>query len=350
MTSSAGSYDALLFDLDGTLIRGKVELPYAVDAVAAARAGRVPIAVVTNNASRTPAEVAEQLTGAGFDIGPDEIVTSAQAGAGVLASSLEPDSEVLVVGTGALMAEVSAVGLRPVRESGARTAAVVQGHSPDTCWRDLAQACLAIRAGAEWVACNCDATLPTDAGELPGNGSMVAALMTATGRVPTVAGKPGRPLMDVAATRCGSSNPLVVGDRLNTDIAGAAALGADSLLVLTGVTGPAELLGSARVLCPTYVAEDLRALTDLEQARVGPRQGWSADVECGSITLSGGGDPWDALRVLCAASTGVAPGPVRIVGSGVEAQAALATLGLPESVDVVPDTVDPINPVRKDQR
>lgn len=332
MTLSSNGYDAILFDLDGTLIRGRAEVPHAIDAVAACRRAGLGVVVVTNNASRAPAEVAEQLRSAGLGIGPDEVVTSAQAGARVLAALLEPGAEVLVVGTPALAAEVEAAGLAPVREAGPDTAAVVQGHSPDTCWRDLAQACLAIRAGATWVACNRDATLPTDAGELPGNGSMVAALVTATGTTPTVAGKPGRPLLEVAAASCGAAAPLVVGDRLDTDIAGGIATGADTLLVLTGVTRPTDLLAAAHECCPTYVAPDLRALTDLEAARVGPRPGWEARREGTDLVLSGSGDPWDALRALCAVA---ATGPwARLTGSDGAAQDALRAVGLE------PDTVD----------
>ncbi|MCB0945446.1 MAG: HAD hydrolase-like protein, partial [Mycobacterium sp.] len=149
-------------------------------------------------------------------------------------------SAVLVVGTDALGDEIAAVGLRPVRLASEEPAAVVQGHSTETCWANLAEAALAIRAGALWVAANVDKTLPTERGLLPGNGAMVAALRTATEAEPQVAGKPAPTLMSDALARGDFHAPLVVGDRLDTDIAGANAADLPSLMVLTGVSTAVE--------------------------------------------------------------------------------------------------------------
>ena len=147
---------------------------------------------------------------------------------------------VLVVGTGALVREVELVGLTPTRTADDAVAAVVQGLAKDTSWHDLAEATVAINAGALWVACNVDPTLPTERGMLPGNGSLVAAVRAATGREPLVAGKPATPLMDEAIRAANADHALAIGDRLDTDIAGAAAAGLDSLLVLSGVETPAD--------------------------------------------------------------------------------------------------------------
>jgi HAD superfamily hydrolase (TIGR01450 family) len=260
-------YDGVLLDLDGTVYRGPLAIPGAVHAVQAVRRAGRAVGYVTNNASRSPAEVAAQLTALGFDADPEHVITSSQAGAALLAERLAEGDAVLVVGTQALADEVRAVGLTAVRRAAAledgpppAVRAVVQGHSPTTCWADLAEACLAIRAGALWVACNVDPTLPTERGELPGNGSMVAALRTATGQEPLIAGKPQRRLLDQAAQRLSLRSPLVVGDRLDTDIAGASAAGMDALLVLTGVSRPAELRTVPPHLRPRYVAADLTAL------------------------------------------------------------------------------------------
>src|SRR5829696_1118390 len=143
-------YDGVLLDLDGTVYRGDVALPGAVTTVAAI--GR-PVGYVTNNASRSPREVAVQLTRLGFEADQANITTSAQAAAALLAERLPAGSAVLVVGTDALADEVDAAGLTSVRRAADEPAAVVQGHSPTTCWSDLAEACLAVRAGALWVAC-----------------------------------------------------------------------------------------------------------------------------------------------------------------------------------------------------
>ncbi|GGP63988.1 HAD-IIA family hydrolase [Saccharothrix coeruleofusca] len=255
-------YDALLLDLDGTVYRGREAVPGAVAAVAAARERGTGIRFVTNNASRSPREVAEHLTELGFDAALDEVSTSAQAAATMLVDLVPEGSPVLVLGTDALAEEVRLRGFSPTREA-AGAVAVVQGLSQDLGWRELAEACVAVRAGARWVACNVDATLPTERGLLPGNGALVAALRTATGVEPLVAGKPATPLLEQAAKSLGAQRPLVVGDRLDTDIAGAVNAGMDSLLVLTGVSTEAEARALPEERRPTYVAADLSVLDRL---------------------------------------------------------------------------------------
>ena len=186
------AYDALLLDLDGTVYAGKLEIPGAKTAL---DAGDQKNYYVTNNASRSPETVAEHLRELGFAAEPDEIVTSAQTAARLLAERLPMGSRVLVVGTEALVHEIRSVGLGVTRSADDRPAAVVQGHSTQTGWEILSEAALALRAGALWVACNVDATVPTERGLQVGNGSMVAAVAHATGREPLVAGKPAAPLM-----------------------------------------------------------------------------------------------------------------------------------------------------------
>ncbi|WP_158853001.1 HAD-IIA family hydrolase [Saccharothrix deserti] len=252
-------YDALLLDLDGTVYRGREAVPGAVEAVAAAREHGTGIRFVTNNASRSPEAVAEHLTELGFHAALDEVSTSAQAGAAMLLDLVPQGSHVLVLGTAALAEQVRLRGFQPT-DSAEHAQAVVQGLSQELGWRELAEACVAIRKGARWVACNVDATLPTERGLLPGNGAMVAALRTATGVEPLVAGKPATPLLEQAAKSAGAQRPLVVGDRLDTDIAGAVNAGMDSLLVLTGVSTEAEADGLPEEQRPTYVAADLSVL------------------------------------------------------------------------------------------
>ncbi|RSD11429.1 HAD-IIA family hydrolase [Amycolatopsis eburnea] len=294
------AYDAVLFDLDGTVYHGARVIPGAPETIQAAREHGTPVRFVTNNASKAPEEVVAHLTGLGMPAGVDEVHTSAQAGVVLLEDRLEPGSEVLVVGTESLAAEVAGAGLTPVRENGDGVKAVVQGHSPDNTWAALAEACLAIRAGALWVACNVDATLPSERGLLPGNGSMVAALRTATDVEPLVAGKPQPLLFETAARSAGAEKPLVVGDRLDTDIAGAVAAGIDSLVVLSGVATPEQLIRAIPAERGTYLAEDLTALTESpEDLKIGPRPGWSVTVENQTLTATGDGDGLDLLRALC---------------------------------------------------
>ena len=301
----SAAHDVLLVDLDGTVYRGSEPVPGAVEALTAAGARGVGVSYVTNNASRAPGPVRDQLVGMGLELDEDDVVTSAQAAAVVLTETCAAGAAVLVVGTEALADEVRAAGLRPVRDAAEEPAAVVQGHSTDTGWAELAEAALALRADAAWVACNVDVTLPSDRGLLPGNGAMVAALRAATDREPTVAGKPAAPLLRQAIDRAGASTPLVVGDRLDTDIAGARAVDAESLLVLTGVSTAAGLLAAPADRRPTFVAADLSVLTDpddLDGVRVGAPSDWSAHVDDGVLVLSGSGDAVAALRALCAAA------------------------------------------------
>ncbi|MBB5873207.1 HAD superfamily hydrolase (TIGR01450 family) [Allocatelliglobosispora scoriae] len=236
-------------------------IPGAVETVAALRESGIGVAFATNNASRRSAEVAELLTGMGVAADPAEVLTSAGAAAAALAQRCAAGDPVLVVGAAALREEVSAAGLRPVTSADDKPVAVVQGYGPEVGWAQLTEACIAVRAGAFWVATNTDRTLPSPRGPLPGNGSLVAVLVTALGRQPDlVVGKPQPGLFHAAAARVGAERPLVVGDRLDTDIAGAGRAGMESLLVLTGVSTRAELSTVVGADRPTYVADDLTGL------------------------------------------------------------------------------------------
>ncbi|NKY54113.1 HAD-IIA family hydrolase [Nocardia vermiculata] len=253
-------FDALLLDLDGTLYRGAEVIDGTPAALAAGGDGR-RLMYVTNNASRSVGAVAAHLRDLGFSATDDDVVTSAQAAARLLADRVDSGARVLIVGTDDLAAEVELAGLRPVRQfDGDAPAAVVQGHSPRTGWPDLAEAAYAVRAGALWVAANTDATLPNERGLAPGNGAMVAALRAATDAEPVVAGKPYAPLLEDALVRAGTRRALVVGDRLDTDIDGALRVGLPSLLVLTGVSTLDQVCARPADRRPTYLARSLDAL------------------------------------------------------------------------------------------
>lgn len=255
------AYDAALLDLDGVVYRGADAVPGAAEAIAKARAAGLRIAFVTNNASRTPAAVAAHLAAVGVPATPDEVVTAAQAAATLLTTLVPPGARVLVTGGEGLREATAERGFAPVTSADDAPAAVVQGYALDLTYADLAEAALAVRAGAVWVASNLDATIPTARGQLPGNGALVALVAHATGRRPdAVAGKPERALHDEAVRRTGATRPLVVGDRLDTDVEGANRAGCDSLLVLTGVADEAALLAAPPERRPTYVGLDLGAL------------------------------------------------------------------------------------------
>lgn len=293
------AYDVLLLDLDGTVYQGPEEIPGAKEALAKCSARQF---FVTNNASRGPETVAKHLTELGMPATPDMVVTSAQAAARMVAAHVPEGSKVLVVGADALATEVELAGLAPVRSFEDGPVAVVQGFSPDIGWRDLAEGALAIRSGALWVASNVDSTLPSERGLLPGNGSLVSSLRTATGRNPLVAGKPASPIMDDACRLSGARKPLVVGDRLDTDIAGANAAGLDSLLVLTGVSGVLDVLLAEPALRPTYISRDLDGLhAPIAEVGFEESAAWQAEVVDGELVVRFTGDrtdPLDGIRAV----------------------------------------------------
>lgn len=256
-------YTAGVCDLDGVVYRGSAAIDHAVESLT--HWGR-PIVYATNNASRTPEDVAAHLSHLGLAVTPADVVTSSQAAAWVLAERVPAGATVLAVGgdgVAAALAEAGFVVVRSVPNDG--VAAVVQGYGPGVTASDLAEAAYAVQQGALWVATNTDATLPTDRGLAPGNGSLIGAVRVAVGRSPDlVAGKPEAPLYLLAAQRLGAdpSQVLAIGDRLDTDIAGAHAAGMDSLLVLTGVSTATEAAALAESEQPTHVAPDLRVLRE----------------------------------------------------------------------------------------
>ncbi|MEV5557698.1 HAD-IIA family hydrolase [Nonomuraea wenchangensis] len=296
-------YDTLLLDLDGVVYLGSRAVPGAPAALGEARARGVRLAYVTNNASRTPAAIAAHLRELGAPATAEDVVTSAQAAARLIAERVPPGSAVLVVGGSGLRMAVRARGLRPVSTAFEAPVAVVQGIAPGLSYGLLAEGALAVRQGAWFVASNGDSTMPTGRGELPGNGAMVRAIATATGVEPVYAGKPDPPLHRESMIRTGARRPLVVGDRLDTDIEGASNAGVESLLVLTGVATAADVLTAEPRHRPTFVAEDLGALhADYPEVRDGACGGWQARWHDGVLQLEGDGSRIDGLRAACDAA------------------------------------------------
>ena len=300
----AATYDAAFLDLDGVVYVGESAVVGAAEALQAAQEGGMRLVYVTNNASRTPETVADQLVRLGLPATADAVATSAQAAARLVAQHVPAGSAVLVVGGVGLRQAVAEQGMALVSRAEESPVAVVQGFGPDVGWADLREAAFAVSGGALWVASNLDRTIPVTGGRAPGNGTLVDAVAAAAGRRPDwVAGKPEAPLLDEAQLRSAARRPLMVGDRLDTDIVGARRYGADSLLVLTGVTTVEELLEAVPHERPTYVGADLSAL-QRAQAQV---QRHDEFVSCGSWSVApgaawrvtGDGHPDDLLRCLC---------------------------------------------------
>ncbi|MFE2356642.1 HAD hydrolase-like protein [Streptomyces parvulus] len=325
------AYDTALLDLDGVVYAGGNAIAHAVDSLAAARDGGMHLAYVTNNALRTPDAVAGHLTELGIAADAADVITSAQAVARLTAEQLPSGARVLVIGGEGLRVALRERGLEPVESAEDDPAAVVQGYGgPELPWGRFAEACYAIARGVPWYASNTDLTIPGDRGIAPGNGAAVEVVRIATGAEPQVAGKPLPPMHRETILRTGAQRPLVVGDRLDTDIEGAFNGEVDSLLVLTGVTDAPRLLAAPPRHRPTYVDADLRGLLTGQPEVTGDADegfgcgGWTATAGQERLELAGEGEALDGLRALCAAAW-TAGGKE---GCGLDAGKALARLGL----------------------
>ncbi|MFE9609123.1 HAD hydrolase-like protein [Streptomyces sp. NPDC006012] len=324
------AYDTALLDLDGVVYAGGNAIVHAVESLAAASTDGMRLAYVTNNALRTPDSVAAHLTELGIPTGAAEVITSAQAVARLIAEQVPPGARVLVVGGEGLRVALRERGLQPVETADDDPAAVAQGYGgPELAWGRFAEACYAIARGVPWFASNTDLTIPSGRGIAPGNGAAVEVVRIATGAEPQVAGKPLPPMHRETILRTAAVRPLVVGDRLDTDIEGAFNGGVDSLLVLTGVTDAARLLAAPPRHRPTYVDADLRGLLtgqpEVGEDGAGFRcAGWAATTVDGRLELAGDGEALDGLRALCAAAWTTAGEGVCELDGG----KALARLGL----------------------
>ncbi|MFD7551817.1 HAD hydrolase-like protein [Streptomyces sp. NPDC059578] len=332
------AYDTALLDLDGVVYAGGSAIAHAVDALDVARTGGMRLAYVTNNALRTPDAVAVHLTELGIPTTAADVITSAQAVARLIADEVPAGARVLVIGGEGLRVALRERGLTPVDSADDDPVAVAQGYGgPDLPWSRFAEASYAVARGVPWYASNTDLTIPSGRGIAPGNGAAVEVVRIATGAEPKVAGKPLPPMHRETVLRTGARRPLVVGDRLDTDIEGAFNGDVDSLLVLTGVTDGARLLAAPPAHRPTYVDADLRGLlTGQPQVTAvdgaGPVtfrcRAWTAWAGPERLEVSGGDDAsagaLDGLRALCAAAWTAA-------GEGVcelDGEKALAQVGL----------------------
>ena len=291
------------------MYRGADAVPHAVEALREAEKLSMRRAYVTNNASRTPEAVAEHLNELGVSAYAGEVVTSAQAAARMARSASAPGRRVLVIGGEGLSAAVRERGLVPVASADDLPDIVVQGYAPDLSWKDLAEAAYAVQRQVPWIATNTDLSIPTARGIAPGNGTLVNAVRR----------RPARPrrwpasrsCRCTASRSCGRARrkPLVVGDRLDTDIEGAVRGATDSLLVFTGVVKPADLVTAPRDKRPSYISPDLRGLLVPHHAPAREGAGWkcakwTAAVVSGQVVLHGYGEAADGLKAICAAVWG----------------------------------------------
>jgi glycerol 3-phosphatase-2 len=327
------AHDLVMFDLDGVVYVGGEAIEGVADHIDRVRASGRHVAFVTNNASRTPAQVAEKLTGVGVAADAADVVTSAQAAARLLAEAHGEGARILLLGGEGLRVALLEAGLEPTDDPEGAVA-VASGYGPDVRWRDIMRASTLVRDGLPYVASNADLTIPTPYGLAPGHGVLVRTITGFAGVEATVAGKPEKPLMEETVLRVGGDRPIMVGDRLDTDIEGAHAIAAPSLLVLTGVTWLDELAAATAELRPTYISPTLEGLFEPHPA---PAEdggsvelgGWTARVGDGRLRVTGEGTDADWWRVAATAcwrhldesgevadvSDTTPPGPVRRLGA-----------------------------------
>ena len=256
------NFDAALLDLDGTAYSGKLPIEHAATASEEAREAGLKIGFVTNNASRTPLTVAEQLKELGFKAEPKDIMTSAMDVIAVMSEHLDEGASVYVVGGEGLRQALREAGYVLVDSADEVPAAVVQGFDASVTWTQLTEAAFALQRGAQYFATNLDATLPQERGFALGNGALVRAVSYATRKRPVAAGKPEPGIYQRAAELLDSENPIAVGDRLETDILGAVAAGIPALHVLTGVHDARAVICAPRGQRPSYLAMDMRGLLE----------------------------------------------------------------------------------------
>ena len=302
------AYDVALLDLDGVVYIGGTPIPGAPEALQLAKCGGMRLAYVTNNASRTPAAIAGLLAGMNVPADEADVVTSAQAAARLLAERLPPGAKVLVIGATALRLAVRERGLTPVSTAIDQPKAVVQGYGPGIMYATLAEGGLAVRAGAVFVGTNADSTLPGPRGIQPGNGSLLQVIAHATGTAPVIAGKPEPPLHRESVIRTNAKNPLVVGDRLDTDIEAAHRAGPTACWCSPASPAPPTSCSRRRrSALPTSRKHSTpcSSRTRMSLLRMTARRA-AAGRRCGpravTLALKGSGSAIDGLRALAAAA------------------------------------------------
>lgn len=251
-----GPISGLIVDMDGVLWRGGQVLPGAADLFGWLRSSATPVTLMTNNATASPAAVQSKLKQWGIQVETDEVLTSALATAAHMHDALPHGARVLVIGEHGLREAIAGAGFE-ITSGADGTQAVAVGMDHELTWDKLAEATLALRSGARFFGTNPDPTFPTERGQVPGNGAILAALRAASEVEPTVIGKPEPHLFQQALERMQvpASRALMLGDRLSTDILGAQRAGIRTGLLLTGVTSREQADASA--IKPDYIFEDL---------------------------------------------------------------------------------------------
>jgi HAD superfamily hydrolase (TIGR01457 family) len=265
VSSDWSSLKGVLIDLDGVVYTGRIPIPGAAGFLSEARRRGLKFLLVTNNSTTSPELVAERLHTMHIEVAPDEILTSAQAAVGYVKLHAKPGARVRIVGEAGLRQEAEREGFVVVEDGETTAEWVIAGLDRAFTYAKLAGATRDILRGAHFVATNIDALLPVEGGEVvPGAGTMIAAIQTATSVEPVVLGKPEPGLFEHGLRRLGglaAHEVAMIGDRLDTDVDGGRRAGLRTILVLTGVTSPAQ--AAAVQPPPDAISPDLAGVARL---------------------------------------------------------------------------------------
>ncbi|CAN5763734.1 HAD-IIA family hydrolase [soil metagenome] len=256
-----------IIDMDGVLYRGSQAIPEARPFLESLDQLGIPFMMATNNATRTPMDYVEILSGMGIPIRADQVFTSALATGDYLRATYPRGTKAYVVGMSALREAV--YGDSYFDEATLDADVVVSGADFELVYETLRVACLAIRGGADYVATNADTTFPTPEGLVPGAGSIVAALVASGGKEPVVVGKPSPVMVERSLSQLGTEAPqtVMLGDRLDTDILAGQRAGTRTVLVTTGISSIADIEETG--IEPDWTIESLDVLRDAIESRNG---------------------------------------------------------------------------------
>ncbi len=262
MTLDIQSIRGVIMDVDGVLWRGDEPIPGAAEFIAFLQSRNIPFALATNNSNKSPEDYQAKLTALKLgELSADQIVTSGKATASYMKQHYPAGTPVHVLGGDGLRLLMQRAGMALTDEQ--PCTAVVVGIDFTLSYDKVRRANTLIRGGADFVGTNADATFPMPDGPAPGAGSILALLATATGKKPVVIGKPNAAMYQAALDVIGTTpeETLMVGDRIDTDIAGAQAFGMKGALVLTGVSTRQEAESSVQP--PDIMLDNLLALVSL---------------------------------------------------------------------------------------
>jgi 4-nitrophenyl phosphatase len=253
----------LVIDMDGVLWRGDEPIEHLQSFFGLLHERSIDHVLATNNSSRTPEQYTAKLARFGVEVAPEAILTASQVAAAYLADRASQGAHVYAIGGDGLRRALETRGFELVASDAERADYVVVGWDTQLTWKKLATAALLIHRGAGFVGTNPDVNYPTERGPAPGNGAQLAALETTTGIAPIVTGKPEPPMFEEAMRRMNArpATTAVIGDRLDTDIAGGVRLGLVTILVLSGIASETDVAGSP--IKPDVVCADIGAVMDL---------------------------------------------------------------------------------------